>query len=177
MYFVTSDLHFNHMNILPYEPEKRPFATIEEMNEALITNWNNTVSEDDTVFVLGDMFMGQYTEIPKILSRLKGKIILIRGNHDTPKRVQAYKDYGIEVHDIYYLPYKGRFFVMCHFPIASEEFMNMVREDNSEVILLYGHIHSKGPEGLVDGTYHVGVDTNNLTPVRLDAIRALSLDK
>ena len=59
---------------------------------------------------------------------------------------------------------------MCHFPIASEEFMEMVRKDNSEVIMLYGHIHSNAPKGYVDGTFHVGVDTNELRPVSVEEI-------
>ena len=170
MIYVTSDLHFNHANILKYEAASRPFETIPEMNEALITNWNNTVKPEDTVYVLGDFIMGGLEAGRDCLKRLNGRIILIRGNHDNPRRIGMYKELGIEVHDIFYLPYKGRFFIMCHFPIASEEFMRMVREDNSEVILLYGHVHGNAPSGYHDGTYHVGVDTNNLTPVSLDQI-------
>ena len=46
----------------------------------------------------------------------------------------------------------------------------MVRKDNSEVIMLYGHIHSNAPKGYKDGTFHVGVDTNELRPVSIDEI-------
>jgi calcineurin-like phosphoesterase family protein len=46
----------------------------------------------------------------------------------------------------------------------------MVRRDNSEVIMLYGHIHSNAPTGYVDGTFHVGVDTNGLCPVSIEEI-------
>ena len=52
-----------------------------------------------------------------LIKRLNGKIILIRGNHDTKKRLEAFKEIGIEVYDIFYLPYKGKYFIMCHFPI------------------------------------------------------------
>lgn len=168
--FLTSDLHINHANILKYEPESRPFETIEEMNEAIINNWNSVVSEEDTVYILGDFFMGKWTEIEKILPRFKGKIILIRGNHDDKRRVEIYKAHGIEVKDIDYISYKGRFFILCHFPMTNEEFIRMIVQDNSEVVFLYGHIHSNAPKGYVDGTYHVGVDTNNLTPISLNQI-------
>lgn len=168
--FLTSDLHFNHKNILEYEKESRPFATIAEMNEALIANWNSVVSDEDTVYVLGDLSMGEVVNAVDLIKRLKGRIILIRGNHDNAKRLAVYRELGIEIHDIFYLPYKGRFFIMCHFPIASEEFMKMVREDNSEVVCLYGHVHHNAPNGYKDGTFHVGVDTNNLTPIALDDI-------
>lgn len=170
MIYVCSDTHFNHTNILKYEPVSRPFKTIEEMNNTIISNWNSVISENDTVYVCGDMFMGPLDKIKEILDQLKGKIILVRGNHDTKGRIDFFKENGIEVKDIDYISYKGRFFILCHFPIASEEFINMVRQDNSEVILLYGHIHSKAPKGYVDGTYHVGMDTNNLTPISLEQI-------
>lgn len=170
MIYVCSDTHFNHANILKYEPTSRPFETIEEMNNTIIKNWNSVVTEEDTVYVCGDMFMGPLDKINKILDQLNGKIILVRGNHDTKNRLEYFKEYGIEVKDIDYISYKGRFFILCHFPIASEEFINMVRKDNSEVVVLYGHVHSNAPTGYVDGTYHVGMDTNNLTPISLEQI-------
>ena len=170
MIYLTSDLHFNHMNILKYEPESRPFSSIEEMNETIIQNWNEVVKISDTVYVLGDMSMGPVENAIPLIKRLNGKIILIRGNHDTPKRLAAYTELGIEIHDIFYLPYSGKFFIMCHFPIASKEFMDMVRNDNSEVVNLYGHLHHHAPTGYVDGTYHVGLDTNNLKPISINKI-------
>ena len=170
MIWVTSDLHFNHINILKYEPKSRPFASVEEMNEVLIARWNSVVKPADTVYVLGDLAMGKLEDSRECIKRLNGKIILIRGNHDTKSRLAIYQELGIEVHDIYYLPYKGRWFIMCHFPIASEEFIKMVIQDNSEVVNLYGHVHHNAPKGYVNGTYHVGVDTNDLTPVSLQQI-------
>ena len=169
--FLTSDLHFNHKNILAYESESRPFENIPEMNEALIANWNNVVSNEDDVWVLGDFFMGQLMDIGSILSRLNGKIHLVRGNHDTKNRLTFYEyEFGIDIHDIAYINYKGRFFILCHFPLASEEFIKMVRQDNSEAIICYGHIHHNAPKGYVDGTFHVGADTNDLTPVDIEDI-------
>ena len=170
MIYLTSDTHFNHTNILKYEATSRPFETIEEMNETIIANWNNVVKEEDTIYVLGDFFMGKLEEIEPIYKRLNGKIILIRGNHDTKNRLAYYESVGVEVKDIEYISYKGRFFVLCHFPIASEEFLQMVRRDNSEVVVLYGHVHSNAQSGYVDGTYHVGLDTNNLTPISLEQV-------
>lgn len=170
MIWMTSDLHFNHENILKYEPVSRPFATVEEMNEVLIQNWNSKIGPGDIVYVLGDLCMGRYDTIEPIIKRLNGKIILIRGNHDTPRRIEVFQSLGIEVRDIEYLRYKGRFFILCHFPIASEEFMDMVVRDNSEVVNLYGHVHHNAPKGYHKGTYHVGVDTNDLMPISLSQI-------
>ena len=170
MIYLTSDCHFNHQNILTYESQTRPFNSIEEMNETIIQNWNNTVSDNDDIYVLGDFFMGSIENIIPILNRLKGHIHLIRGNHDTKNRIKLYEENGIDVKDIDYIRYKDRFFILCHFPIMNDEFSQMVRKDNSEVIWLYGHIHSHAPKGYVDGSYHVGVDTNNMTPISLERI-------
>lgn len=170
MVYLTSDLHFNHCNILKYEPISRPFASVVEMNEAIIANWNSKVRPEDTVYVLGDLSMGEVKNSVELIKRLNGKIVLIRGNHDNEKRLAVYRELGIEVHDIYYLTYKGRFFIMCHFPIASKEFIDMVRHDNSETVVLYGHVHSNAPKGYVDGTFHVGLDTNGLTPLSIEEI-------
>lgn len=170
MIYFTSDLHFNHGNILAYEPITRPFATIDEMNEALITNWNSVVKPEDTVYVLGDFAMGPASDVRGLVSRLNGTIKLVRGNHDTPAKLKIYQEMGIEVKDIEYLTYKGRFFILCHFPIASEEFMQMVVNNNSEVINVYGHVHSNTQKGFYKGTYHIGVDTNNLTPISIEQV-------
>lgn len=170
MIFLTSDTHFNHTNILKYEPNTRPFATIEEMNEVIISNWNRVVKEEDTVYVLGDFFMGLLTDIEPIFNRLNGKVILVRGNHDTNNRLEYYRNLGIEIKDIEYIQYKGRFFILNHFPNESEEFIRMITKDNSEVVWLYGHIHSNAPKGYVNGTYHIGMDTNDLTPISLQQI-------
>ena len=168
--YLTSDVHFNHLNILTYEAKTRPFANVDEMNEKIIENWNNVVTAEDTVYVLGDLGMGTLDKLPALVKRLNGKIILVRGNHDTPKRIALYQSLGIEVKDIEYLAYKGRFFIMCHFPNDSEEFIRMITHDNSEVVWLYGHVHSNAPKGYHNGTYHVGMDTNDLTPISLEQV-------
>lgn len=118
MIFFTSDCHFNHQNILEYEKESRGcFSTIEEMNEQIIYNWNKKVSKNDTVYILGDMFMGGLDAIDEIMPRLKGKKILIRGNHDTNKRMERTLPYLEEAYDIYNLKYNKQMFVLCHYPL------------------------------------------------------------
>ena len=140
------------------------------MNETLVRNWNNIVRPEDTVYVLGDFFMGRLQDIDDIYTRLNCNIKLIRGNHDTRARLDFYKNYGLEVKDIEYLTYKGKFFILCHFPMTNSEFIEMVRSGNSEVVVCYGHIHHQAPIGYNNGTYHVGVDTNNLTPISIQQI-------
>lgn len=45
MIYYTADLHVHYAQLLP----SRPFATVEEMDEALVKNWNDTVGPEDTV--------------------------------------------------------------------------------------------------------------------------------
>lgn len=78
--FFTSDTHFCHKNIISYAG--RPFFSTEEMDKALIENWNSVVPEDGIVFHLGDFCFGGNTQWKTIRKKLNGKIYLILGNHE-----------------------------------------------------------------------------------------------
>ena len=57
MRYWTSDLHLSHANIIDFC--NRPYDSVDEMNEDIIRIWNETVSNDDEVWVLGDLAMGR----------------------------------------------------------------------------------------------------------------------
>lgn len=79
--YFTADWHFGHKNIIEYC--KRPFKTVDEMNEALIVNYNEKVSNSDTCIFVGDfVFYDQEYTCTELLKRLNGKKILVKGNHD-----------------------------------------------------------------------------------------------
>lgn len=86
--FFTSDTHFGHANIIKLC--NRPFKDVEEMNEKLIENWNKVVSEDGTVFHLGDFAFGGSGLWNSVIPRLNGQIYLIIGNHDRKNLRQGY---------------------------------------------------------------------------------------
>ena len=65
MFYYVSDLHFGHKNIL--EMCKRPFSSIEEMDEQLVENWNKRVKKNDRVYILGDLIYKSTTP-PRSLS-------------------------------------------------------------------------------------------------------------
>ena len=91
--WITSDTHFNHKNIIAYE--SRPFASIPEMNAALIENWNKVVAPDDAVIHLGDFALGSANDLDRLVGSLNGHKFLILGNHDHSSR-HRFLDAGFE---------------------------------------------------------------------------------
>lgn len=75
--FFTADTHFGHANVIRHSG--RPFASIEEHDEALIENWNSVVTYKDTVYHLGDF---AWRDALRYWERVNGSICLIRGNHE-----------------------------------------------------------------------------------------------
>ena len=80
MIYYIADMHFGHKNVLRFD--NRPFAEADLMDEVLIHNWNERVTDEDTVYVLGDAFWKNEENSVKIIQRLNGHKHLIRGNHD-----------------------------------------------------------------------------------------------
>lgn len=137
MNYYIADWHYGHNNILHYDD--RPFASIEDMNKALIERWNNTVSDEDTVYVLGDMFWCKAKEAVLVLKSLNGHKVLIKGNHDRVGNAEFDKcfdkiaDY-LEIVDDEWCD-EGEKVVLCHYPIPC--FKNHFKG----WIHLYGHVH------------------------------------
>ena len=132
MNYYISDMHFGHKNVIMYD--KRPFSSVEEMENEMINRWNSVVTNKDTVYVLGDFSWYKEEKTLEILDRLNGKIVLIKGNHDRISPKIARKLYGkcdyLEVND------NGTRVVLCHYPMP---FWNGQFRDT---VHLYGHVHN-----------------------------------
>jgi calcineurin-like phosphoesterase family protein len=90
--FFTADAHFGHFNILKYCSDRyRQWQTTEEMDEALVKNWNQTVSYGDTVFFLGDLSFKNQKATERIMSRLDGDFVFLKGNHDSFKDLKRHR--------------------------------------------------------------------------------------
>jgi len=85
MNYYIGDLHLFNRNQTDEgrNYDRRPFATVEEMNQYILERWNAKINNGDTVYILGDMAMrGKNSALLALVAQLKGKKILFRGNHD-----------------------------------------------------------------------------------------------
>jgi calcineurin-like phosphoesterase family protein len=151
--WFTSDTHFGHPGIL----FMRPWATVEQMDSALLANWNAVVGERDHVFHLGDFSFHKPDRTLEILSCLNGIKYLIRGNHDRNNLNTACLsvfDGGVEhYHEI---TVGSQLIVLSHFPFRS---WNGMHHDSWD---LHGHSHGSL---LAQGKQlDVGVDAWALPP-------------
>jgi calcineurin-like phosphoesterase family protein len=157
--FFTADSHFGHGGALGLY--RRPFASVAEMDAALVARWNATVGAGDEVWHLGDFALGvRDTGLAALLDGLNGRKHLITGNNDGPATtalagwatVAAYAEIAVDGHAL----------VLCHYPFRTW------RGSGQESIDLHGHSHGR-LKGLA-GQYDVGVDVHAFRPVTLDEI-------
>jgi len=152
--WVTSDHHFWHRGILRYRREDQALddAALAESHDQVIRTWNQTISEDGLVLVLGDFSMAGLNRTEEVLHRLNGSLAFVRGNHDNAKTLRRLKDRNPEkVHSVQdYLEVKSdgmdTFWGVCsHYPML---------DWNGRIygsVMLHGHWHSAHhsyPEGI-----------------------------
>lgn len=142
MNYYISDLHLFHEAAIRYD--NRPFESLEEMHDTILKNWNNTVTNGDTVYILGDVSMrGKKEDLIAFVARLKGRKILIKGNHDDVSDLR-YKQLFSEIYDYKEIKDtvngKSYSLVLSHYPIFSWSKMN------NGAILLYGHTHNSAED-------------------------------
>jgi calcineurin-like phosphoesterase family protein len=169
--FVTGDHHFSHRKIIQYS--SRPFASIEEHDEALIAAWNKTVSINDTVYHLGDFTLGDKKKARSFFDQLNGTIKVLGNSwHHDKSWLKAENRRSIPFHFdnsrtggsvTIELPIvvfeeikivKGQeqrlVVVMCHYPFREW--------DRSHYGSIHFHAHSHGALPWVANRLDVGVD-------------------
>lgn len=137
--WFSSDHHFGHQNIIKYC--KRPFKDVIEMDEKLISNWNECVSKDDEVYYLGDFcFYKDIDVVKKLLKSLNGKKHLILGNHEDTFKVNSWVSAGFySVHTSLSLSHLGHQLYLAHTPESKKQL------GLSDVIFVHGHAHNNTP--------------------------------
>lgn len=166
MQYFTADTHFFHERLLGVsEFAPRPFLTVEDMNETIIRNWNKRVNQNDVVYHLGDIAIlhtrpekNALEQIFEVLRQLNGRLILIKGNHDSRAlfKYLAQHNYQVnnhpkfEFHDVGVLiKMNHRQYYLTHYPMM----LGIVKQ----IINLHGHIHHYAVP--IKENINVGVDT------------------
>lgn len=184
--WITSDSHWDHSNVIHYC--KRPYATTEEMNQDLLTKWNQVVAKDDTVIHLGDFIWtkpGDYSWLEK----LHGNKILVCGNHDKDRHKYTAK--GIVVVEsmdmlickhlvrLSHYPYRMGGIKAYYYKIRDFLFTrHKLKHYEKRPIwdgrwLIHGHTHAPHKVDYKMKSIHVGVDAWGFRPVNLAEIEAI----
>lgn len=157
--FFTADTHFgDHRTI---NIQRRAFASVADMDAALLANWNAVVGPEDEVWHLGDVAR-RAGDVPALLARLNGRKHLLLGNNDPPGTAAAagwdsvahYAEREID----------GQRLVMCHYPFRSWN------GQGRGAINLHGHSHGRLKPMLRQ--FDVGVDARSFAPVTLAQLLA-----
>ena len=161
MIWFTSDQHFNHKNIIKYC--KRPFKSLEEMEDTIINNFNKVVKANDTVWHLGDF---TFSRTPGLwLEKLNGKEHnLILGNHDH-RDIDGLTEIFNSVQEVKLLSVNNTRVFLSHY--AHLIWPNR----HYGTYHLFGHSH--GTVNGVSGSLDVGVDAQNFTPLSINDIHKL----
>lgn len=168
--FFASDHHFGHANILTFKREDgtplRDFKDIDHMNEHIIKCHNEVVKPNDKVYFLGDVVMSRKNSALKILERLNGEKILIKGNHDQCD-AKAYLEYFKDIRGSH--QFEG--LIMTHIPIHPESLARWG-------LNVHGHLHSNvvkmALSQIPDKRYfNVSMERINYTPISLEEVKKL----
>lgn len=133
--FLVSDTHFGHAGVCKFtRPDGvtkiRPWDDPEEMNEAMVKMWNDTVRPNDKVYHLGDVVIAR--RHLAILDRLNGDKVLIKGNHDIFKLT----DYTKYFRDIRGSHKMGEY-ILSHIPIHKDSLARWCGGN------FHGHLHTE----------------------------------
>ena len=168
--FVTSDTHFGHANILTFlkndGTKLRPWDAVEEMDAALIKNWNNVVRPHDKIYHLGDIAISKKSL--DVLAQLNGDKVLIKGNHDIFKL----GDYTKHFRDIRgYHVMSG--LILSHVPVHPDS----IERFGCNV---HGHLHFRRvmKDDKIDSRYfNVSVECIDFAPISLEELRARIIEQ
>jgi calcineurin-like phosphoesterase family protein len=171
--WLISDTHFGHENILGFRHGGRDgplirgsrFSSVEEMDEAMIENWNKTVKPGDKVYHLGDVFFGPKDDFIKKWKRLNGQKRLILGNHDDAKFFAKHELVAkIDVWRIF--PEFG--VLLTHVPVH-ETTLYEGRFKGIESINVHGHLHQNPSPSPMHRC--VSVEQIDFTPIHIEDVR------
>lgn len=157
--FFTADLHLGHRRMA----DIRGFETIEEMDSALLTNWNSRVGPKDRVWLLGDVSFHKEEETRRLVGLLNGEISLVVGNHDDLV-VRKAPDLFESITEFKEIKLWHQRIVLCHYALR------VWSRSHYGTWHLYGHSHGNLADDPHALSMDVGVDPNGLAPVSFEEV-------
>jgi len=155
--FLVADEHYSHKMTNRYS--NRPFNSVTEMNEALINNHNNVVTDRDLTIHAGDFtFEKHIDKVEQLISSLNGTHIFLKGSHDYWQK-SINKKYNIFFNQILEVQHSSKYIVICHYA------MSRWPRSHYGSYLAFGHSH--GHYTNQGKSWDVGVDNNNYFPVAI----------
>ena len=173
--WFTSDWHFSHQKAFIYEP--RGYNSPEEMNRDLVARYNRFIKPDDEVYCLGDCCLGGANKLEDnyhLMRQLNGLIHIIRGNHDSDKKLDMYARLPnvVEICEGKFLKIDKYNFYLCHFATGTTNF-DIHKPLTQRTLGLCGHSHTDNKFLNMDnGCYHIEVDAHHNFPVYIDEVIA-----
>jgi calcineurin-like phosphoesterase family protein len=163
MTYFIADAHLGHMGIITYCG--RPFASAEEQDALILKNWNETVTPDDDVYIIGDLMVPTEAGPASYLEKLNGRLHLLIGNHDEEWYDESYRHYFVEVADALRVEIEGYTTYLCHYPTP----------DFEGDLHIFGHMHANYKDGdfqrLVAASrfaLNAAVELNDYRPVTIE---------
>lgn len=178
--WITADLHYGHRSIVRAlstwgnkEETTRDFQTIAEMNDAIITRFNEVVGPNDILIILGDIAFGIHY-LRELLQRLNCKnIYFLPGNHDK----EIVKSKELQSHFAKYLLPLQDITIGEQHMVCSHFAMRVWNRSHFGSWNLYGHSHGSVPDPTDSKQMDVGIDTHNLYPYSFEEIEEIMSHK
>lgn len=149
----------------------RGFNSTFENSQTIVAHYNEVVSNEDDVYCLGDCMLNDNDYGLEMIKSLKGKIHIIRGNHDNDTRIELYKTLPnvVEVCEAKTIKVGKQHYFLCHYPTFTANYDD--KPYHNHMINLFGHTHQQS-NFFNDNPfmYHVGVDSHNCYPVSIEQI-------
>lgn len=167
MIYFLSDTHWNETRITPeFNPFFRPFKSVEEQNEFMVSRINETITEDDEFYHVGDVSID--VDGISFMDRIRCKNrTLILGNYDVdvPEKMPLLiKAFNGQVFDSMLRRFEGVLMYLNHYPA------NGVKHSAAmpHALSIVGHIH--GLWKVQPNMINVGVDAWHFRPVSMTQI-------
>lgn len=170
-------MHFGHSNIYKFKDEfglPQRALTQDECECLMIDRWNECISEEDDVFILGDAVMDckpRKTEEEtnrimrkrmSVLENLNGHKTIILGNHDT-KNIDFLSEHFERVCGSLEMTLAGYHCILTHIPVHPSQLKDKDGQGRFD-FNIHGHLHRGRTILLSDGSQdyrYVNVNVEN----------------